>query len=98
MEKVVGEGIGFERIRRVTGYLAGDVKRFNNYLSIQSFFCKRMLYPCKTIVFHMDTRQQMKKNAAYLHFFTLLVQFKVRLFINPQSDSVFPLLTGQVDK
>ena len=30
MEKVVGEGIGFERIRRVTGYLAGDVKRFNN--------------------------------------------------------------------
>ena len=31
----------------------------------------------------MDTRQQMKKNAAYLHFFTLLVQFKVRLFINP---------------
>ena len=46
----------------------------------------------------MDTRQQMKKNAAYLHFFTLLGQFKVRLFINPQSDSVFPLLTGQVDK
>ena len=30
MEKVVGEGVGFERIRRVTGYLAGDVKRFNN--------------------------------------------------------------------
>lgn len=30
MEKVVGEGIGFERIRRITGYLAGDVKRFNN--------------------------------------------------------------------
>ena len=30
MEKIVGEGIGFERIRRVTGYLAGDVKRFNN--------------------------------------------------------------------
>jgi len=30
MEKVVGEGIGFERIRRVTGYLAGDVSRFNN--------------------------------------------------------------------
>lgn len=30
MEKVVGEGQGFERIRRVTGYLAGDVKRFNN--------------------------------------------------------------------
>ena len=30
MEKVVGEGVGFERIRRVTGYLAGDVSRFNN--------------------------------------------------------------------
>lgn len=30
MEKVVGEGIGFERIRRITGYLAGDVRRFNN--------------------------------------------------------------------
>ena len=30
MEKVVGEGVKFERIRRVTGYLSGDVKRFNN--------------------------------------------------------------------
>lgn len=30
MEKVVGEGVGFERIRRVTGYLSGDVSRFNN--------------------------------------------------------------------
>lgn len=30
MEKEVGEGQGFERIRRVTGYLAGDVSRFNN--------------------------------------------------------------------
>lgn len=30
MEKMVGEGQGFERIRRVTGYLAGDLKRFNN--------------------------------------------------------------------
>lgn len=37
----------------------------------------------------MDTRQQMKKNAAYLHFFTLLVQFEVRLFINPQSGTLF---------
>ena len=26
----MGEGQGFERIRRVTGYLAGDVSRFNN--------------------------------------------------------------------
>lgn len=30
MEKMIGEGVEFERIRRVTGYLAGDVKRFNN--------------------------------------------------------------------
>lgn len=30
MEKIVGEGTKFERIRRVTGYLAGDVSRFNN--------------------------------------------------------------------
>ena len=29
-EKKVGEGVKFERIRRVTGYLAGDVDRFNN--------------------------------------------------------------------
>lgn len=28
--KQQGEGKGFERIRRVTGYLAGDVSRFNN--------------------------------------------------------------------
>ena len=30
MEKIIGEGQKFERIRRVTGYLAGDVSRFNN--------------------------------------------------------------------
>jgi len=30
MEKLVGEGVGFERIRRITGYLSGDVRRFNN--------------------------------------------------------------------
>lgn len=30
MEKIVGEGQSFERIRRITGYLAGDVSRFNN--------------------------------------------------------------------
>lgn len=26
----VGKDVGFERIRRVTGYLSGDVSRFNN--------------------------------------------------------------------
>lgn len=30
MEKTVGQGEKFERIRRITGYLAGDVSRFNN--------------------------------------------------------------------
>lgn len=29
-KKQVGKGIGFERIRRVTGYLAGTLERFNN--------------------------------------------------------------------
>lgn len=28
--KKVGEGVGFERIRRITGYLVGTVERFNN--------------------------------------------------------------------
>ena len=28
--KTVGEGVGFERIRRITGYLVGTVERFNN--------------------------------------------------------------------
>jgi len=29
-KKMVGEGIGFERIRRITGYLVGTVDRFND--------------------------------------------------------------------
>ena len=29
-EKKVGEGVGFERIRRITGYLVGTVEKFNN--------------------------------------------------------------------
>ena len=28
--KVVGEGGGFDRIRRITGYLVGTLDRFNN--------------------------------------------------------------------
>ena len=27
---VVGEGVGFERIRRITGYLVGSKERFND--------------------------------------------------------------------
>ena len=29
MEKIIGEGQKFERIRRVTGYLAGDAERIS---------------------------------------------------------------------
>ena len=28
--KVVGDGVGFDRIRRITGYLVGTLDRFNN--------------------------------------------------------------------
>ena len=28
--KEVGNGVGFERIRRITGYLVGTLDRFNN--------------------------------------------------------------------
>ncbi len=28
--KIVGENVGFERIRRITGYLVGTLDRFNN--------------------------------------------------------------------
>lgn len=27
---MIGEGVGFERIRRITGYLVGTTDRFNN--------------------------------------------------------------------
>lgn len=29
-EVIVGEGYGFDRIRRITGYLVGSVDRWNN--------------------------------------------------------------------
>ena len=29
-EQMVGEGVGFERIRRITGYLVGTLDRFND--------------------------------------------------------------------
>ncbi len=28
--KAVGEGVGFERIRRITGYLVGTMDKWNN--------------------------------------------------------------------
>ena len=30
MEKIIGDGIPFERIRRITGYLVGGLDRFND--------------------------------------------------------------------
>lgn len=35
--QMVGEGVGFERIRRITGYLVGTLDRFNNakYAEVQ---------------------------------------------------------------
>lgn len=29
-QQLVGKGVRFERIRRITGYLVGTVERFNN--------------------------------------------------------------------
>lgn len=29
-KEIVGEGVKFERIRRITGYLVGTLDRFNN--------------------------------------------------------------------
>ena len=29
-QKLIGEGVKFERIRRITGYLVGSLDRFNN--------------------------------------------------------------------
>lgn len=29
-EEVIGENVGFDRIRRITGYLVGTTERFNN--------------------------------------------------------------------
>lgn len=29
-KKKIGEGVGFDRIRRITGYLVGTLDRFNN--------------------------------------------------------------------
>lgn len=30
IKKMIGEGVDFERTRRITGYLVGTVDRFNN--------------------------------------------------------------------
>ena len=35
--EMVGEGVGFERIRRITGYLVGTLDRFNNAKRAEEF-------------------------------------------------------------
>jgi anaerobic ribonucleoside-triphosphate reductase len=30
MDKTIGHGVSFQRIRRITGYLVGGLDRFNN--------------------------------------------------------------------
>ena len=29
-DKMIGQGVGFDRTRRITGYLVGNLERFNN--------------------------------------------------------------------
>lgn len=29
-DKLIGHGVGFDRTRRITGYLVGSLERFNN--------------------------------------------------------------------
>ncbi len=29
-EKLIGKGVKFQRVRRITGYLVGSLERFNN--------------------------------------------------------------------
>ena len=29
-DKLIGQGVGFDRTRRITGYLVGNLERFNN--------------------------------------------------------------------
>ena len=50
---MVGKGVKFERIRRVTGYLAGDVSRFNNGKRAEE----------KDRVKHSGYKDLLKKNA-----------------------------------
>jgi hypothetical protein len=41
----VGEGVGFERIRRITGYLVGTLDRFND--AKRSEVCDRVKHECE---------------------------------------------------
>ena len=45
-EKMVGEGQGFERIRRITGYLVGTLDRFNNGKRAEEHDSVKHTYDC----------------------------------------------------
>jgi anaerobic ribonucleoside-triphosphate reductase len=47
-EKKVGEGVKFERIRRITGYLVGTTDRFNNGKRAEE--CDRVKHGTKEIL------------------------------------------------
>ena len=47
--KTVGTGVGFERIRRITGYLVGTVDRFNNGKRAEEHDRVELLYGHKVV-------------------------------------------------
>ena len=49
-KKVVGEGEGFERIRRITGYLVGTVDRFNDGTGTMERKIKKSFYWYKNVI------------------------------------------------
>ena len=56
-KKTVGEGVGFERIRRITGYLVGTLDRFNNAKKAEvndrvTHATKQRLYPFSSRPYH----------------------------------------------
>lgn len=51
---VVGEGVGFERIRRITGYLVGTLDRFNNGKRAEE--CDRVKHDLSPMMEKADSR------------------------------------------
>ena len=92
MEKLVGEGVGFERIRRVTGYLSGDVKRFNNGKRAEE----------KDRVKHTGVKELMcnKKPLSFIGTINRLPYFitKLVLFIMASIPAIYKSINNQVDE
>lgn len=53
-DRTIGQGVGFERTRRITGYLVGSVDRFNNAKRqeerdrVKHGICTKNSYRCNT--------------------------------------------------